>query len=346
MRFTWWVLLLSIPVGSCGGAEAGSGALDRATAGSDSAGNAGEAGMAGQDQGAAGTDVALAGTTSAGAAAEGGSGNAPSQGGSGNAPSQGGSGNAPSQGGSGNAPSQGGSGNAPSQGGSGNAPSQGGSGNAPSQGGSGNVPAQGGAPVGVGGGTAFCTVQTSSTSANANVIDATEGHFEDHCDANGDLVQYQCETIAMLDPNCAYYDSALPLPSSVVAPNCGYVYVPTGNVIEGVYACAGRCQDAACPDECPDYDEKVTYLAIDPSTGRAEFSFPRFNKTLDCELIFDRDSDGYDCMLDPQPNREVDLPSLGLSSLYCLEGDIGNIGMDDPTHGGIEECAYRCDVVP
>jgi len=301
MRFTWWVLLLSIPVGSCGGAEAGSKALDRATAGSDSAGDAGEAGTAGQDQGAAGTDVALAGTTSAGASAEGGSGNAPSQGGSGNVPSQGGSG---------------------------------------------NVPAQGGAPVGVGGGTAFCTVQTSSTSANANVIDATQGHFEDHCDANGDLVQYQCETTAMLDPNCVYYDPALPLSSSVVAPNCGYVYVPTGNVIEGVNACAGRCQDAACPDECPDYDEKVTYLAIDPSTGRAEFSFPRFNKTLDCELIFDRDSDGYDCMLDPQPNREVDIPSLGLSSLYCLEGDIGNIGMDDPTHDGIEECAYRCDVVP
>jgi len=231
-------------------------------------------------------------------------------------------------------------------------PTQGGSGNAPAQGGSGNVPAQGGASAGVAG-AAFCTVQTSATSANANVIDATAGHFEDHCDANGDLVQYQCELTYIYDPNCLYplsaavdttLDGVGPSPA-VAVPICTTVPVPTGNVIETDSACAGRCQDATCPNECPDYDEKVTYLSIDRNTGAAQFSFPRFDKTLDCELIFDRDTDDYDCVLDPQPDREVDIPSLGLSSSYCLEGNIGNIGIDDPTHDGIEECAYRCDVV-
>ena len=50
MRFTWWVPLLSIPLGGCRAAESGSGSLDQTTAGFDSAGDAGDAEAAGQDQ--------------------------------------------------------------------------------------------------------------------------------------------------------------------------------------------------------------------------------------------------------------------------------------------------------
>jgi hypothetical protein len=183
-------------------------------------------------------------------------------------------------------------------------------------------------------------------------VEATAGTFTDHCDENGDLVEYSCEVQYVQSPNCGVTGpgggvlpvAAAPL-ADIAVPFCDSTEVVTGNVTEVVTACAGRCEEAICPFECPDYDERLTYVSVDAVTGAAVFAFDRVGHNLSCELIFDRDTDDYSCITDPEAGREVIVPSLGISSRFCLEGDIGNIGVDDPTYEGIEECAYRCDVL-
>lgn len=183
----------------------------------------------------------------------------------------------------------------------------------------------------------------------AGSIDATAGTFADHCDDNGDLVQYRCEVRYELDPNCSLTGAPTPAAGApladIAAPFCNNVSYPTGNVIEQVSQCGGLCQDVACPNLCPAYDETLVYRSIDRGTGQAVFAFDRVGHDLSCELIFDRADDGYDCVADPQASSEIIVPSLGLSSPYCVEGNIGNIGVNDPSHPDGQECSYRCDVV-
>jgi hypothetical protein len=145
------------------------------------------------------------------------------------------------------------------------------------------------------------------------------GTFEDACDADGNLIEYVCETQEM----CEGF------------PNPACTTFLTGNVIEQLLNCSGHCVDATCEARCPAFDDIVRYLSIDAS-GNPELLNVTDGRNYSCDLIFD--AGGCTSIV---AGAERVITSLGLRGGPCTGADFGNIGTSDP-----QQCSYRCDITP
>jgi hypothetical protein len=152
-------------------------------------------------------------------------------------------------------------------------------------------------------------------------IEGTNGTFVDECDANGNLVEYVCDT----ETECG------PPPN----PDCDTFQ--TGEVIPMEFDCDGTCVDGTCVSRCPEFDDMLEYIAVGPTVV---FRNLEDSRLYSCTLIFDIGSDSYDCETDPTVGDQTVVHSLGLQTEWCTGGAIGNIGTGNP-----QQCTYSCSIV-
>ncbi|TKD08506.1 hypothetical protein [Polyangium fumosum] len=141
----------------------------------------------------------------------------------------------------------------------------------------------GGAAGGDGGGptkTHECWqgVTTYGISTNPYVVEAvkgTNGTFVDHCDESGHLVQYNCESTMICDPQA-----------------CEPIL--TGVVVEEVFDCKGACKAGVCERGCPEADVALTVVSVD-STGTT-LNDAVSGTGYTCTSVIDKNSnDGWAC---------------------------------------------------
>jgi hypothetical protein len=145
------------------------------------------------------------------------------------------------------------------------------------------------------------------------------GTFEDTCAADGNLIEYVCETQIVCEG----------------APNPACTTLLTGNATEQVLNCSGHCVDGTCEARCPAVGDVIRYLSVDAS-GNPELSNVTDGRQYSCDLIFD--AGGCTSIV---ADTERVITSLGLRGGPCTGADFGNIGTSDP-----QQCSYRCDITP
>lgn len=148
----------------------------------------------------------------------------------------------------------------------------------------------------------------------ARALEGTNGTFTDQCDASGDLVSHQCGFEAR---RCERGRGGRQ--QKAIAP----CYLETGEVVEEIVACDGRCLAGACPQRCPQFGDQLTYLAID--AGGVVFDSAEDDRHLACTLGFDQKRDTYDCAADPQVGDRFTVEGLGMSTTMCTGGVWGAI---------------------
>ena len=147
----------------------------------------------------------------------------------------------------------------------------------------------------------------------------TNGSFTDECDADGNLLEYVCETMQVcVDP-----------------PNPICTYPQTGAVVPRPFDCDGQCVDGTCNSRCAAFGDMLVWVEVGPDT--AVFDSAADDRRLSCMLLFDAANDTFDCNTSPQPGDATTITSLGLHGSWCTGGEWGNIGIGDP-----EQCAYAC----
>jgi hypothetical protein len=273
----------------------------------------------GEDSGAAGSSPA-GGTTSGGSAgdATNSGGSAGSEAGGDGGTTSAGSGGSETGGDSGS--TSGGSGGFETGGDGGS--TSGGSGGSATGGstGSGGSPTGGVGPVEKGTCVANAGVTSEPVDAETKgVIRGDNGVFTDECDADGNLVEYVCETEMVCDE----------------PPNPACESFTTGQVIAQNLDCVGTCVDGSCAARCPDFGDQVTYLTLGEADGAATFRNETDGRNYSCDLIFEG---GSDCRSESRIGSSHTIQSLGLRGGPCTGLDFGNIGL--------EGCSYRCDILP
>jgi hypothetical protein len=144
------------------------------------------------------------------------------------------------------------------------------------------------------------------------------GTYTDHCDVNGNLVEYRCGSPAV----CVGVGDHLPVRSE-----------GTGAVVATEVDCNGSCSEGACRSRCPDFDDVVTYLDID---GVAASFFDETNEQrYDCLLTDDDHRDGFDCTNDPRAGDAEVVTALSRFGSSCTGKTFGGFQLSN-------NCSYRC----
>jgi hypothetical protein len=146
----------------------------------------------------------------------------------------------------------------------------------------------------------------------------SNGTFVDHCDGDGNLVEYVCETELVcaggINPVCTAYE--------------------TGSVSSELFDCVGTCEVGSCEARCPEIGDDVTYLSV-PDATTATFVSESDGREYQCDLIFGPEDT---CNAAGRVGQTHTIISLGLRGGPCTGTDFGNIGLQD--------CSYRCDILP
>lgn len=157
-------------------------------------------------------------------------------------------------------------------------------------------------------------------------VNGANGSFTDECDANGNLVEYVCETVNECGPG----------------PNPACNNAQTGDVVSEMFDCAGTCQDGTCVARCPSEGDEVEYIEVAGVDVVLENLTD--GRRYDCVMSFDQDSDTYDCTNDPSVGDKTAVFGLGLMSAWCTGTQAFNLGtaMD----GASQQCTYMCMMLP
>jgi hypothetical protein len=161
-------------------------------------------------------------------------------------------------------------------------------------------------------------------------LSGTNGVFVDTCDAQGNLVQYSCETATTCGPG--------------VNPGCSES--TTGRVDSQNVNCSGHCAGGRCDSRCPDIGQRFHFVAVGPP-GTANLANDSDGRTYACSVSFDQPSDAFDCSNGPAPGMTGAITSLGLHGTYCPGEDFGNVGVsiDGASSPATENCAYACGIL-
>jgi hypothetical protein len=166
----------------------------------------------------------------------------------------------------------------------------------------------------------------ANPSVAATVVGAN-GTFVDHCDAQGNLVNYSCETALLCGP----------------APNPSCTSYETGNVITNAIDCAGHCAGGTCDGRCPMQGDRLAYVSVDPSGGAVLTNVTQGRRYV-CTVFFT--GPGFNCATMPMPGAPAVVYSLGLHGLYCTGAQFGNIGVSLNLNAPTENCGYACSIAP
>ncbi|MDC0745329.1 hypothetical protein [Polyangium mundeleinium] len=119
---------------------------------------------------------------------------------------------------------------------------------------------------------------STGISTNPYVVEAVTGDngtFVDHCDENGNLVQYNCEFTICDGVNCEP--------------------IFTGVVVEDVFDCKGPCKAGVCERGCPEADVALTIASVD-ATGTTTLNDAASGTGYTCTSVIDMNSnDGWAC---------------------------------------------------
>jgi hypothetical protein len=162
----------------------------------------------------------------------------------------------------------------------------------------------------------------------------TNGTFTDHCDADGNLIDFQCETISApctVAPNCS---SALPIHTGRVVPS-------------RAVDCSGTCSAGHCDGRCPLQGDQITFRGIDMQ-GRDVVHNGSDGRTYACELNMDTASAAnFDCA-NVSAGRTGYVDGVGLKDVFCTSstvfGAVGIVidGVDTPR--GSATCVFSCGI--
>ena len=94
------------------------------------------------------------------------------------------------------------------------------------------------------------------------------GTFTDHCDANGDLVEYQCLLVSQTLCEGEY---------------CSEVWSKSDEVEPSLILCGGTCHDGRCVSRCPSNGSQVEFQAISMD-GSATVASLETGGLLSCQL--------------------------------------------------------------
>jgi hypothetical protein len=197
-------------------------------------------------------------------------------------------------------------------------------------GGSGGAGGSSGAGAGGSGGDASCTNPDSGTFAteyeSRGSTVGQNGSFTDECDADGNLIEYGCE----VDSSTCMF----PNPS----PGC---YRVTGQVAPAMIDCGGTCEAGACASLCAHTGDEFTYESINRTTGAATLRNLNREAVYDCELTWDRTTDEFDCMAEPNVGDTTTIVAFGAATTFCLPGETSGFGVQ-PAGTTRQECSYEC----
>lgn len=158
----------------------------------------------------------------------------------------------------------------------------------------------------------------------------SNGTFADHCDAEGNLVDYECE--------------AMPAPCGPPPNGCwDRPLIQTGRVIPlpQTVDCSGTCRNARCDGRCPQQGDQITFEGLD-ADGRQTVRNDTDGRTYACS------ADMAACTNAPLHQTGF-VHSLGLTDLYCTGAAFGSIGVvldGVPTPQGLDTCLLSCSIVP
>jgi hypothetical protein len=162
------------------------------------------------------------------------------------------------------------------------------------------------------------------------------GSFTDQCE-NGSLIEYYCEKVDVIDPNCLLSaspnggDADLAAPRPI--PSC---QVYTGQVVSTEVDCDGRCKDGTCNYWCPTVEHDVEYHEV--GSDSAVLHNEALDFVYDCRVEWQRD--GYDCSDPELVGSYVGVYSLGTCNLDNIV-----FGTDTPEEPGIQTCTFDCTLV-
>jgi hypothetical protein len=162
------------------------------------------------------------------------------------------------------------------------------------------------------------------------------GSFTDQCE-NGSLIEFYCEKVDVIDPNCLLSaspnggDADLAAPRPI--PTC---QVYTGQVVSTEVDCDGRCKDGTCNYWCPTVEHDVEYHEV--GSDSAVLHNEALDFVYDCRVEWQRD--GYDCSDPDLVGSYVGVYSLGTCNLDNIV-----FGTDTPEEPGIQTCTFDCTLV-
>jgi hypothetical protein len=176
---------------------------------------------------------------------------------------------------------------------------------------------------------AGATASGPSDPAVPDVVSGTNGVFSDACDAQGNLVDYYCETFNVCGPG----------------PNPSCQMYLTGRVVSQNVDCSGHCSTASCDSRCPAIGQRFHYAAVGAS-GAATIVNDSDGRTYACSVLYDNPNDSFSCTTGPTVGMAGTITSLGMHGSYCTGKGFGNIGVtiDGVSAPGNETCAYGCDI--
>ena len=169
----------------------------------------------------------------------------------------------------------------------------------------------------------------------ASTTEGTNGTFADACDANGNLIEYSCQTACAV-PRINPTGGVSGFGTGGVGAGGGAVCIPaqSGTVTSQTIDCGGACAEGACFGWCADIgDEFVVTSAA--STG---LSVERDGFAYVCSVAFQLD--GYDCLSASLNGRTITVTSLGACS-----GASTTFGWNDPESTLGQECAFTCSLM-
>jgi len=165
-------------------------------------------------------------------------------------------------------------------------------------------------------------------------VTGTDGTYIDHCDGDGNLVQYGCE----LGPSpCPPPPpgGAMPAPVDCAPP-------PTGVVLSKTYDCRGTCRDGVCASRCPDFEDHPTYLTL-AADGSATFRNDPDPRVYACELALEGAS--VDCSDPDLVGTSGTIVGLGVFDWnFCTDGVTFTMVLGSETLPGDRDyqCSYSC----
>lgn len=148
----------------------------------------------------------------------------------------------------------------------------------------------------------------------------TNGAFTDHCDADGNLVEYGCEMLTMCDE---------------VTGNCWAEL--TGAVDERTVDCGGTCSDGACFQWCLKPEDSVRFETVAENSVRV-VTLGKDPPFAELVCTVDEAIGGYDCLSPSLQDFEF---TFYTQELTCTVEGVG-FWIDDYDNGLGDDCGYVC----
>jgi hypothetical protein len=158
----------------------------------------------------------------------------------------------------------------------------------------------------------------------------TNGTFADSCDAQGNLLDYQCtREMRCVTPSpdryCRLFQTGL--------------VTATPTTVD----CAGGCHDGRCDGRCPQQGDHITFVESG-TDGSAVIRNDTDARTYTCSNNWDTPNDAFDCK-NISAGQTGHVFGRSVDDDHCTGANFGTIAFElDGAPAGAESCAYSCSI--